>query len=267
MTIGLIAGVEGQMLRTMKLAGKSHTGKASRSLHHKLAQSIGEQILKGIYAPGAILPNEADWCRIYGASRTSVREAIKTLNGKGLLASRPKIGSRVEPRERWNMLDRDVLAWHFAAMDRKEFLISTQEARKVFEPGIAALAAVKRTPAQLHRIEAALEGMRQAKSAATMVAPDVEFHLALLAAANNELMASFGLIIEWALPNMFDYTSRHNPQPEAVVPMHEDVVKAVQRGNPEAARRAVVTLLQDTDRAIETGLIGKSRKTKPVKRA
>lgn len=236
------------------------------SLHHKLAQSIGEQILKGIYAPGAILPNEADWCRIYGASRTAVREAIKTLHGKGLLASRPKIGSRVEPRERWNLLDRDVIAWHFAAMDREAFLRSTQEARKVFEPGIAALAAEKRTPAQLARLEAALEGMRQAKSGLAMVAPDVEFHLALLAAANNDLMSSFGLIIEWALPNVFSYSTRHNPKPETVVPLHEEVVRAIQRGNAEAARRAIVALLQDTDRIVDKGFVELPRRVKPRKR-
>ena len=85
---------------------------AGSNLHRIVAQSIGNQILSGVYAPGAILPNEADWCRIYGASRTTVREAVKTLTAKGLLKSRTKIGSRVEPRENWNILDRDVLAWH-----------------------------------------------------------------------------------------------------------------------------------------------------------
>ena len=225
-------------------------GAIQPNLRHKLAQSIGQQILKGIYAPGAILPNEADWCRIFGASRTAVREAIKTLNGKGLLASRPKVGSRVEPRERWNMLDRDVIAWHFAAMERAEFLRSTQEARKVFEPGIAALAALKRTPLQLTRLDAAMEAMRAAKYGRAMVAPDVEFHLALLAAANNDLMASFGLVIEWALPNLFEVTSRINPAPDNVVPLHEAVVKAVRRGNPEAAKRAMMQLLDDTDEIV-----------------
>lgn len=228
--------------------------RGTKNLHHKLAQSIGEQILKGIYAPGAILPNEADWCRIYGASRTAVREAIKTLSGKGLLASRPKVGSRVEPRERWNLLDRDVIAWHFAAMDRADFLRSTQEARRVFEPGIAALAAQKRSPQQLARIEAAVEGMRQAKTGHAMVAPDVEFHLAILAAANNELVSSFGRIVEWALPAMFEITTRHNPEPAKVVPLHEALAAAIRRGNPDAARRAVLALLEDTDGAIAKGL-------------
>ena len=122
-----------------------------------MAQSIGNQILSGVYAPGAILPNEADWCRIYGASRTTVREAVKTLTAKGLLKSRTKIGSRVEPRENWNILDRDVLAWHMASMNPQEFFSSVQEVRKILEPEIAALAALNRTPQQLRAITEAFE--------------------------------------------------------------------------------------------------------------
>ena len=41
---------------------------------------------------------------------------------KGLLSSRPKIGSWVEPKERWNLLDRDVLSWYSSAPDVEDFL-------------------------------------------------------------------------------------------------------------------------------------------------
>jgi DNA-binding FadR family transcriptional regulator len=224
--------------------------KPASMLHARLARAIGEGILSGTYAPGTLLPNEADWGRMFGVSRTAVREAIKTLNGKGLLVSRPKIGSRVEPRERWNLLDRDVLGWHCAAMDRRAFLESTQEARKLLETGIAGLAAIKHTPEQLAKLRAALEDMRAAKSAADMVEPDVRFHLALLAAANNDLLAPFGIVIEQALGNLFDYTTRHNPKPDFVIPLHEEVVSAVAMRDAEAARAAVTRLLDDTDNII-----------------
>ena len=223
------------------------------SLRDRLAGEIGRRIIGGEFAPGALLPNEAEWGRVYKASRTAVREAIKTLNGKGLLASRPKIGSRVEPQTQWNLLDRDVLAWHCAAMDRREFLQSTQEARKLLEPGIAALAAQKCTPAQLAAIKAALEGMRRARSASGMVAPDVDFHQALLAAANNALLAPFGMIIEQALGSFFGYTTRNNPQLEIVIPLHEAVCNAVAAGDADAAFNAMTRLLSDTDAVLASG--------------
>ena len=68
-----------------------------------------------------LLPNEAEWCKRLRMSRSAVREAIKMLKAKGLLHSRPKVGTRVEPRARWNLLDRDVLAWYMATPERARF--------------------------------------------------------------------------------------------------------------------------------------------------
>jgi DNA-binding FadR family transcriptional regulator len=244
---------------------KRYLAKSNESnLHRKVAQSIGNQILTGVYAPGAILPNEADWCKIYGASRTTVREAVKTLNAKGLLKSRTKIGSRVEPRENWNILDRDVLSWHIAAMDPREFFASVQQVRKILEPEVAALAAVNRTAAQLRAITQAFDDMSSAKRGRDSVEPDVRFHLALLAAANNALLSPFGIMIESALTNMFEFTSTHNAEPEIFIPRHESILKAVARGNPSAARRAAQVLLEDTDTTI-AGFSKAVRSKKPRK--
>ena len=55
------------------------------SLHHQVAQDIGARILRGEFAPGALLPNEAESCKAYGVSRTAVREAMKMLTAKGLI--------------------------------------------------------------------------------------------------------------------------------------------------------------------------------------
>lgn len=226
-------------------------GRRGARLHSTLARRIGEQILSGAYPPGALLPNEAEWCQLYGASRTAVREAIKGLNAKGLLVSRPKIGSRVEPRERWNMLDRDVLAWAFAVGDKRELLMAVQEVRRVIEPEVAALAARKRTPQQLEVIRTALAQMSEAAEPAAFVGPDLQFHLAVLAAANNPLLGPFGGLIESALRNLFDFTTHTRYEPELVIPLHRNILKNIEKGNPEAARRAVKVLLEDTDNILQ----------------
>ena len=239
--------------RRARPAGTPRRKPGSR-VHAELAAGIGRRILDGTYPPGALLPNEAEWGQIFGASRTAVREAIKTLNGKGLLVSRPKIGSRVEPRERWNLLDRDVMAWHRATLDERTFLLSLQEIRRILEPGAAVLAAERRTPEQLAALEQALAGMQAATPGSeAMVAADVRFHLALLAAANNELLVPFGIVIEQALASMFAYTTNHALHPEQMLPLHSEVVKAVAARSPEAARKAVTALLDDTDETLEAG--------------
>ena len=107
---------------------------AGTSVHASVANEIGLRIIRGDYPPGAILPNEAQWSETFSVSRSAVREAIKMLMAKGLLSSRPKVGSWVEPRERWNLLDRDVLGWYSMSPDKEEFLRIVQEFRHVKEP-------------------------------------------------------------------------------------------------------------------------------------
>ena len=60
------------------------------SVHTSLASEIGLRIVRGDYPPGTILPNEAKWSETFDVSRSAVREAIKMLMAKSLLASRPK---------------------------------------------------------------------------------------------------------------------------------------------------------------------------------
>jgi len=193
-------------MRKLKKAAKAR----GERLHHSLAQDIGARILRGEYAPGSLLPNEAEWCDVYGVSRTAVREAIKMLAAKGLIVSRPKIGSRVRPREVWNLLDRDVLAWYWAASDQHHFLSNVQQMREMLEPEVTALAALNHTPPQLAAIEAAYVGMVDSTNVADWNTHDVKFHLAILGAAGNELLVPLGFMIESALSNMFEFTASHN---------------------------------------------------------
>ncbi len=245
-----INGGTGEMGQRQVKPVRAPRRKPGSRVHTELAAGIGRRILDGTYPPGSLLPNEADWGRMFGASRTAVREAIKTLNGKGLLVSRPKVGSRVEPRERWNLLDRDVMAWHRATLDERTFLFSLQEIRRILEPGAAVLAAGRRSRSQLAALEAALHDMQSAADAQSMVEADVRFHLALLAAANNELLVPFGIVIEQALASMFAYTTSHAAHPEQLLPLHAAVVKAIAAQSPEAARKAMAALLDDTDETL-----------------
>jgi DNA-binding FadR family transcriptional regulator len=232
----------------LAIAKKKRSGK---SRHFAAAEEIGTRILRGDFAPGVLLPNEAEWCKRLRMSRSAVREAIKMLKAKGLLNSRPKVGTRVEPRERWNLLDRDVLSWYMTTPDRERFLRSVQQMRRIFEPEAAALAAVNRDAAQMAAISDACRDMGTATSVENRTEADVRFHLGILNAAGNEFLVPFGFLIESALANVFDYVTRSVGTLRHAQSLHENIEKAIRQRRPEAARRAVRLLLADTDDVIE----------------
>jgi len=231
----------------LAIARKKRTGK---SRHFTAAEEIGSRILRGDFAPGVLLPNEAEWCKRLRMSRSAVREAIKMLMAKGLVNSRPKVGTRVEPRARWNLLDRDVLAWYTAAPGRDKLLVSVQQMRRIFEPEAAALAAQHRDAEQMAAISDACKDMGTAMTVESRIEADVRFHLGILTAAGNEFLVPFGFLIESALANVFDYVTRQVGTLRHAQSLHEDIEKAIRRRRPEAARRAVKRLLADTDDVI-----------------
>jgi DNA-binding FadR family transcriptional regulator len=234
------------------MAGRKRT-RSGQMMHQAIAQDIGTRILAGEFNPGTLLPKEAIWSRKYKMSRTAVREAIKMLAAKGLIISRTKVGSRVQPRDRWNLLDREILGWYSQSTDRRTFLNSIQQVRLVIEPEAAALAAANRTQQSMRLIDAAMAQMWQATSHEELVAADVNFHLSILRAAGNDLLVPLGFVIEAALTALFDYTVRPKYW-KAAKPLHEAIAVAIRQRRPEAARRAVRKLLEDTDTIIERRL-------------
>ncbi|TIS55436.1 FadR/GntR family transcriptional regulator [Mesorhizobium sp.] len=220
------------------------------SVHASLANEIGLRIVRGDYPPGTILPNEAKWSETFDVSRSAVREAIKMLMAKSLLASRPKIGSWVEPKERWNLLDRDVLAWYATAPDREMFLRTVQEFRHIIEPEASAFAAMRRSEEQMAEISQACREMGEATSLQERTRADTRFHLAILRASGNDLLVPLGVLIESALDHLFIFTTRQTSDQRQAQKLHGAIEKNIRLQRPEAARNAVRKLLANTDDGI-----------------
>lgn len=221
------------------------------SVHLSLASEIGLRIVRGDYPPGTILPNEAQWSQTFEVSRSAVREATKMLMAKSLLASRPKVGSWVEPKERWNLLDRDVLSWYATSPDREAFLKTLQEFRHIIEPEAAALAAARRDEQQMRDISQALSDMAQASSFQQHTDADTRFHVAILRASGNELLVPLGVAIESALNHLFVHVTRRSTNREHAQKLHAEIERCIRQQRPNAARSAVRKLLANTDDIIE----------------
>lgn len=233
----------------------THIGATYRgpSLHGQVVQELGGRIAGGHYAPGAVLPNEEVLCVELKVSRTALREAIKVLAAKGLVESRPRIGTRVRAIDLWNQLDPDVLAWRCRTLPDPRFLEQLTEMREIVEPAAAQLAARHRTSAQMAEMDRALAAMGAAKRIGQWVQADLEFHRAILNATGNGLLMPLAALIATALESLLGLSARKASDFRIALPDHARVRDAISAQDTQAAFQAMSFLLADTRRRLLPG--------------
>ena len=124
-----------------------------RKLYEHVEEAIGLQIIKGKYKPNDTLPNEETLCEEFGVSRGVIREAVKVLQKKGLVRPRPKIGTQIQPKSRWNLYDEDVLIWKLKAGQQLRFLKKVTEVRSIIESEAARLSAERASTEEIDKIQ------------------------------------------------------------------------------------------------------------------
>ncbi len=224
---------------------RDHRSEGGLRLHQALARKLGIAIVSGAILPGANLGGEIEQSEALGLSRTAYREAIRILVAKGLIESRPKAGTHVTPRRRWNMLDPDILAWMFTSEPDARFVKDLFELRGVLEPAAAALAAQRHTPEQLAAMDLALATMAQlGLGCAEGQAADQEFHTAILDATGNEALASLASSVGAAVQWTTRFKQQNQSPQRDPLPEHQAVRDAIAARHPGKARQAMVSLLK-----------------------
>jgi DNA-binding FadR family transcriptional regulator len=197
------------------------------------------------------LPREAELMERFGVSRTVLREALRTLTSKGLIESRPKIGTRVRPRDAWNLLDADMLEWYARVASPMQFALKLQEMREMIEPYAAALAAANHEAASLAALSHAHRAMVDARNVDEWVRADLRFHLGVLDACCNELLIPLGHLIERTLEAQLRLNAKRADIFNASLAEHTAVFDAIVARDSAAARLAMAGLLGVTRARIE----------------
>jgi DNA-binding FadR family transcriptional regulator len=224
-------------------------------LQGSLAQRLAVMILSGKLAEGHLFPNEVDYAREIGVSRSVLREALRILTAKGLVNSRPKTGTRVSPKRHWNLLDPDLLAWQFEAEPSRKFLRDLFELRMLVEPGAAALAAERRSDKQVNAMRSALKSMamhglgtEQGRLA------DQQFHMVMLEATRNGAIIALASSIMAAIAWTTLYKQRRRGLVRDPIPDHRSLFDAIADEDSAAARDAMAELvrlaLADTEKSL-----------------
>ncbi len=223
----------------------------SRSLTTDLVQALGDRIRDGGLPVGSKLPAEGAIMQAFGVSRTVVREAISRLQAAGMVETRHGVGTFVLGQG-----DASSFRIDTSQLAALKDVISVLELRIGVETESAALAASRRTPANLQALRTALDAFAAAVGEARdPVGPDYQFHLEVARATQNphyaDLMATLGgsmiprARLEGAsptspvTPERLEYLRRVNVE-------HESILSAIERQDAEGARAAMRTHLTNS---------------------
>ncbi|NMN87203.1 MULTISPECIES: FadR/GntR family transcriptional regulator [unclassified Novosphingobium] len=213
-----------------------------RNSHDHVVAALGSAIVSGTFAQGAHLPGEDALLARFTVSRTVLREALKTLAAKGLIVSRTRVGTRVLPRQHWNLFDTDVLSWHVVEGVESSLRAELTDFRFAIEPAAAALAARHATAGQIAQMRELVAAMAAAQDSRLAFAQaDLALHQLIGQASGNRLMAGTGAVIETALFASFTLSSPVDDRADhaASVRGHAAIVEAIAARDGVAAAEAV----------------------------
>jgi DNA-binding FadR family transcriptional regulator len=229
----------GSLIRS--LSGRS----AARNFHSFVINEIGVGIASGRFPVGSILPRDAELMDMYGVSRTVLREALKTLEAKGLVEARPKVGTRVSPKSRWALFDQQVLLWHFEAGPEESFIRSLFDIRRLLEIEAVSLAAKHRTADHIRLMHYWVQQMEISRPVPESFAiAALELHRVTADASHNPLMRSITGIVEFALATtMPGGAGGEGEYDEATVAAYRGLVHLIERADAEHAAAAMSDII------------------------
>lgn len=206
----------------------------SDNLPDRLASTISQAIITGAFRPGDRLHPD-DIARHFDISKIPVREALRTVEADGWIRSRPRRGT-------------------FVASPTMQELLQVFETRMMLEPGLARLAAQRRTAAQVKLLERIMERTRRAliiEDTRKIADANSEFHALVADCAANtfakEIMRRVELRIRWYFTNVPLGRSRNT------IEEHSAIFQAIRDGDAGRAEQATLHHLTSTFRTATAG--------------
>ena len=215
-------------------------------VYEEVAKQLERLILKKLQ-PGDKLPSERELAEMLGVSRSSIRDAIRSLEMVGLVEPRQGAGTIV--RE----LSAETLVNPFAnALKHREALVTELlDFRKMIEPPLAARAAAHASPDELSEMEEILQ--RQARNMAdgeATIAEDTEFHYGIALASGNTVVLKVLDILMDLLRDTRERSLQVAGRAEKSLAGHRRILAAIKRHDAESAKSAMRRHIEDVEEIV-----------------
>lgn len=225
------------------------------TLADRVTGLIAADIRARVYPMNTRLPTEQSMTQQYGVSRTVVREAISRLKSEGLVETRQGSGTVVRDPKAADAF-RLAQAGAADAQNPAQGVLHILELRRGIEAEMAALAAQRRTSAEMTQIQQALRAITRAeKEGRDGVEEDLAFHIAISRAAHNPHYTGLLGMLTRALHDAIRLTRSNEARRTDLVAQvqaeHEAICAAIKARDPVAARTAAFMHMHNTGERIE----------------
>lgn len=211
----------------------------------RISEQVAEEILRIIaeenLKPGDRFHSEQQLCAMLGVSRSSIREALRSLETTGWITVRQGKGIFIASTDAhenegfldWLKLNRDAVLEHF-------------EVRMVLDPKAASQAALRASTSDIKDLDhicAEFSQLAQHHDTSALIALDEQFHYTIARCTRNRTLSILMKTMAKTLPVGW-ITSLHVPgRIEKTVHEHCAIVEAIRRHDPEAAEKQMIAHL------------------------
>ena len=220
----------------------------SAPLTEAAIRQIREMIAEGALAPAAKLPPEAELASDLGASRNTVREAVRALVTAGVLDVRRGDGTYVTSLRPEQLLDGIGAA---AELMGNDFSLELVQVRRILEPAATAMAALRIDDDSLAELETLLGKMRSAESQEVLVQMDSDFHAVVAAASGNSTLASMlgGVSIRTTRSRIWRGIIEDDAKTQTIA-QHAQILRALRERDPVLGEAAAIVHVATTEASV-----------------
>jgi GntR family transcriptional repressor for pyruvate dehydrogenase complex len=211
---------------------------APRKKFEEIAEHIELAIFSGRIAVGDKIPSERELMIQFGVGRSTVREALFSLQRKGLLAARPGAAARVSRPDAHTLID-DLSGAARHMLSQPDGVRQLQNARMLFEIGLARSAAKSASNDEIDILAKALAANGEAEDQEVFARTDMTFHYTLAMISHNPVFTSIHHALMGWLADQRTTSARAGATRAEIFAQHRAIFEAIRDRNPTAAENAM----------------------------
>lgn len=215
--------------------------------YEQVAAQIQGLIASGALRPGDRLPPERELAAKFGVGRSSLRDALRTLEVMGIIESRHGSGTVVRD------LSTDSLVVPLASVlaQKRGLVAELLDVRRMIEPALAARAAANATQEELDRLEDILRRQTEkVRRGEPSIEEDSEFHYAIALAARNSVVLRVLDVLMDLLRESRARSLQVPGRPKGSLSGHRRILRAIKRRDGAAAEAAVRKHLKEIEEIV-----------------